>query len=212
MGAGRTELAKSLFGVFKPTEGEITYKGEKLALTSPKEAIQKGIYYLSEDRKGEGLITILSVQDNITLSILREILKLKIFINSQTEKETALKYIKDLNIKTPSEKQLVKNLSGGNQQKVVVSKVLSTNPEIIIMDDPTRGIDVGAKQEIYEIIKDLIKEKVGIILISSELPEVINMSHQIIVLHEKMMKGMINSDKATQQNIMELATGGGKSG
>jgi ribose transport system ATP-binding protein len=212
MGAGRTELAKSLFGVFKPTEGKITYKGEKLALTSPKEAIQKGIYYLSEDRKGEGLITILSVQDNITLSILREILKLKLFINSQTEKETALKYIKDLNIKTPSEKQLVKNLSGGNQQKVVVSKVLSTNPEIIIMDDPTRGIDVGAKQEIYEIIKDLIKEKVGIILISSELPEVINMSHQIIVLHEKMMKGMINSDKATQQNIMELATGGGKSG
>jgi len=212
MGAGRTELAKSLFGVFKPTEGQITYKGEKLELTSPKEAIQKGIYYLSEDRKGEGLVTILSVQDNITLSILREILNLKIFINSQTEKETALKYIKDLNIKTPSEKQLVKNLSGGNQQKVVVSKVLSTNPEIIIMDDPTRGIDVGAKQEIYEIIKDLTKEKVGIILISSELPEVINMSHQIIVLHEKTMKGMINSAQATQQNIMELATGGGKSG
>ena len=212
MGAGRTELAKSLFGVFKPTEGQITYKGEKLTLSSPKEAIQKGIYYLSEDRKGEGLITILSVQDNITLSILRDILQLKIFINSQTEKETALKYIKDLNIKTPSEKQLVKNLSGGNQQKVVVSKVLSTNPEIIIMDDPTRGIDVGAKQEIYEIIRDLTEEKVGIILISSELPEVINMSHQVIVLHEKKMKGMINSAQATQQNIMELATGGGKSG
>jgi ribose transport system ATP-binding protein len=207
MGSGRTELAKAIFGVFKEKTGQIFYRGDQLKIDSPADAIDNGIYYLSEDRKEEGLILGLSVADNISISVLKTILNANTFIDAAAEKDLAEKYIKDLNIKTPSEKQLVKNLSGGNQQKVVISKLLSTRPEVVIFDEPTRGIDVGAKREIYNLMQDLIDEGVAVILISSELPEVLNLSNRILVMHEKEIMGELDAAEADQEAIMKLATG-----
>jgi len=207
MGSGRTELAKAIFGVFKEKTGQIFYRGDQLKINSPADAIDNGIYYLSEDRKEEGLILGLSVADNISISVLKTILNANTFIDAAAEKDLAEKYIKDLNIKTPSEKQLVKNLSGGNQQKVVISKLLSTRPEVVIFDEPTRGIDVGAKREIYNLMQDLIDEGVAVILISSELPEVLNLSNRILVMHEKEIMGELDAAEADQEAIMKLATG-----
>ncbi|OEG62000.1 MAG: D-xylose ABC transporter ATP-binding protein, partial [Halanaerobium sp. MDAL1] len=207
MGSGRTELAKAIFGVFKEKTGQIFYRGDQLKIDSPADAIDNGIYYLSEDRKEEGLILGLSVADNISISVLKTILNANTFIDAAAEKDLAEKYIKDLNIKTPSEKQLVKNLSGGNQQKVVISKLLSTKPEVVIFDEPTRGIDVGAKREIYNLMQDLIDEGVAVILISSELPEVLNLSNRILVMHEKEIMGELDAAEADQEAIMKLATG-----
>lgn len=207
MGSGRTELAKSLFGVFTKKTGKIHYKGKALKIKSPADAIKNGIYYLSEDRKDEGLILSLSVSNNISISVLKKMLKANVFIKSSSEKKLAQKYIEDLNIKTPSEKQLVRNLSGGNQQKVVISKLLSTKPEVVIFDEPTRGIDVGAKREIYNLMQALIDEEVAIILISSELPEVLNLSNRIIVMHEKEIMGELDAAEADQESIMRMATG-----
>jgi len=207
MGSGRTELAKSIFGVFKTKTGEIYYKGKKLEINSPADAINNGIYYLSEDRKDEGLVLSLSVANNISISVLKQMLKANTFIDSASEKELAQKYINDLNIKTPSENQLVKNLSGGNQQKVVISKLLSTKPEVVILDEPTRGIDVGAKREIYNLMQELIDKEVAVILISSELPEVLNLSNRVIVMHEKEIMGELDAAEADQEAVMKLATG-----
>jgi ribose transport system ATP-binding protein len=134
-------------------------------------------------------------------------LKANTFINKSAETDLAEKYIEDLKIKTPSEKQLVKNLSGGNQQKVVISKLLSTKPEIVIFDEPTRGIDVGAKREIYNLMQELINEGVAVILISSELPEVLNLSNRVIVMHEKEIMGELDAAVADQESVMKLATG-----
>lgn len=207
MGSGRTELAKAIFGVFKEKSGDIFYKGSKLKINSPADAIEHGIYYLSENRKEEGLILGLSVADNISISVLKTILNAEIFIDSKAEKKLAKKYINDLNIKTPSEKQLVQNLSGGNQQKVVISKLLSTKPEIVILDEPTRGIDVGAKREIYKLMQDLVANDVAVILISSELPEVLNLSNRVLVMHEKQIMGELDATEADQEAVMQLATG-----
>ncbi|ADO77275.1 sugar ABC transporter ATP-binding protein [Halanaerobium praevalens] len=207
MGSGRTELAKAVFGVFKEKTGDIYYRGKKLQISSPADALNNGISYLSEDRKDEGLILGLSVSDNISISVLKRILKAKFFIDSDQEKELSQKYIEDLNIKTPSEKQLLKNLSGGNQQKVVISKLLSTKPEVVIFDEPTRGIDVGAKREIYNLMQDLIEQDVAVILISSELPEVLNLSNRLLVMHEKEIIGELDAAQADQEAIMKLATG-----
>ena len=207
MGSGRTELAKSIFGVFKEKSGKIYYRGKELEINSPADAIDNGIYYLSEDRKDEGLVLGLSVADNISISVLTTMLRASTFINAAAEKELAQKYISDLNIKTPSEQQLVQNLSGGNQQKVVISKLLSTTPEVVIMDEPTRGIDVGAKREIYNLMQDLVDEGVAVILISSELPEVLNLSNRILVMHEKEIMGELDAADADQEAVMKLATG-----
>ncbi|MFW6274001.1 MAG: sugar ABC transporter ATP-binding protein [Halanaerobium sp.] len=207
MGSGRTELAKAIFGVFKEKSGSIYYRGNKLVIDSPADAIDNNIYYLSEDRKEEGLILGLSVAGNISISVLKTLLNASTFIDSPAEKKLAKKYIKDLNIKTPSEKQLVKNLSGGNQQKVVISKLLSTKPEVVIFDEPTRGIDVGAKREIYNLMQDLVDEGVAVILISSELPEVLNLSSRVLVMHEKEIMGELDAAEADQEAVMKLATG-----
>jgi ribose transport system ATP-binding protein len=207
MGSGRTELAKAIFGVFKEKSGQIFYRGSQLKIDSPADAIDNGIYYLSEDRKEEGLILGLSVADNISISVLKTILNASTFIDAAAEKDLAEKYIDDLNIKTPSEKQLVKNLSGGNQQKVVISKLLSTTPEVVIFDEPTRGIDVGAKREIYNLMQELIDQGVAVILISSELPEVLNLSNRILVMHEKEIMGELDAAEADQEAVMKLATG-----
>ncbi|PTX15417.1 MULTISPECIES: sugar ABC transporter ATP-binding protein [Halanaerobium] len=207
MGSGRTELAKAIFGVFKEKSGNIYFKGKKIEINSPADAINTGIYYLSEDRKEEGLVLGLSVANNISISVLKSMLKANTFINKSAETDLAEKYIEDLKIKTPSEKQLVKNLSGGNQQKVVISKLLSTKPEIVIFDEPTRGIDVGAKREIYNLMQELINEGVAVILISSELPEVLNLSNRVIVMHEKEIMGELDAAVADQESVMKLATG-----
>jgi len=207
MGSGRTELAKAVFGVYKEKKGYIYFRGQKLEIDSPADALANGISYLSEDRKDEGLVLGLSVADNISISVLTTMLKAHTFINAAAEKELAQKYIEDLSIKTPSEMQLVKNLSGGNQQKVVISKLLSTKPEVVILDEPTRGIDVGAKREIYNLMQDLVDNGVGVILISSELPEVLNLSSRILVMHEKEIMGELDAADADQEEIMQLATG-----
>ncbi|TDO92195.1 ribose transport system ATP-binding protein [Halanaerobium saccharolyticum] len=207
MGSGRTELAKAVFGVYKEKTGDIYFKGKKLEINSPADALKNGISYLSEDRKDEGLVLGLPVADNISISVLTTMLKAHTFINAAAEKELAQKYIEDLSIKTPSEMQLVKNLSGGNQQKVVISKLLSTKPEVVILDEPTRGIDVGAKREIYNLMQELVDNGVGVILISSELPEVLNLSNRILVMHEQEIMGELDAADANQEEIMQLATG-----
>jgi ribose transport system ATP-binding protein len=207
MGSGRTELAKAVFGVYKERTGDIYFGGQKLEINSPADALDNGISYLSEDRKDEGLVLGLPVADNISISVLTTMLKAHTFINAAAEKELAQKYIEDLSIKTPSEMQLVKNLSGGNQQKVVISKLLSTKPKVVILDEPTRGIDVGAKREIYNLMQDLVDNGVGVILISSELPEVLNLSSRILVMHEKEIMGELDAADADQEEIMQLATG-----
>ncbi len=207
MGSGRTELAKCIFGIYSVKEGEIHFNGEKVDIKSPKEAIKLGINYLSEDRKGEGLVLNMSVKNNTSLSELKQILKFG-FISNQKEQDMAEKYIADLRIKTPNAGQLVQNLSGGNQQKVVLAKVLTTKPDVVILDEPTRGIDVGAKKEIYDLINLLIEKGVAVVLISSELPEILNLSHRIAVMHEKKLAGIIDAENANQKEIMKLAMGG----
>jgi ABC-type sugar transport system ATPase subunit len=207
MGAGRTELAMSLFGYYpKHSSGELYITGKKVNIKEPRDAITNGLVYLSEDRKRYGLNMIMDIEDNMTLPSLRELSKMGVINNSKKIVETK-NYIQTLYIKTPSSKQMVKNLSGGNQQKVVLGKWLMTKPKILIVDEPTRGIDVGAKYEIYMILNRLIKEGVGIIMISSELPEILGMADRILVMHEGQLTGEVNASEATQEAIMTHATG-----
>ncbi|MDO9592505.1 MAG: ATP-binding cassette domain-containing protein, partial [Erysipelotrichaceae bacterium] len=207
MGAGRTELALSLFG--NPLQyvvtGEVMIEGKKVSLPSPKSAISAGLAYVTEDRKGNGLILIQDIKQNITLANLRDISKNSI-IDANQEINVANEYKQSINIKTPSVEQKVQNLSGGNQQKVSLSKWLFTLPKILILDEPTRGIDVGAKFEIYTIINTLVDEGLSIILISSELPEVMGMSDRIYVMNQGRIAGEVDAKTATAEQIMELAT------
>jgi putative multiple sugar transport system ATP-binding protein len=206
MGAGRTELMMSLFGRsygFRST-GDLYIKGKKLELNSPREAISSGLGYVSEDRKNLGLILIQDVKTNISHSSLDKISKLGI-INNQKEIAAAERYRKELNIRTPSITQFVRNLSGGNQQKVAVSKTLFANPDIFIVDEPTRGIDVGAKTEIYGIMNDIIAAGKSVIMVSSELPEALGMADRIYVMNEGKIKGALSKEEATQEKIMHMA-------
>ncbi|MCL2214587.1 MAG: ATP-binding cassette domain-containing protein [Treponema sp.] len=206
MGAGRTELMMSLFGRsygFR-SEGELIINGKKYVLKSPRKAIDSGLGYISEDRKDLGLILIQDIKTNITHSSLNKISKLGV-IDEQREIREAERYRKDLNIRTPSINQFVRNLSGGNQQKVVVSKALMANPDIFIVDEPTRGIDVGAKTEIYGIMNEMIASGKSVIMISSELPEALGMADRIYVMNEGKIKGVLNKDEASQEKIMHMA-------
>jgi ABC-type sugar transport system ATPase subunit len=210
MGAGRTELAMSLFGCFKGyTSGEMMIDGKTVHIKEPKDAIALGISYLSEDRKQYGFNMLMDIEDNITMAALKSISNYGIIDNNR-KAINAIKYIKEMKIKTPSSKQMVVSLSGGNQQKVVLGKWLMTDPKVLILDEPTRGIDVGAKYEIYDIINDLIKKGVSIILISSELPEILGMSDRILVMHEGKLTGELDASQADQETIMLYATGGGR--
>lgn len=206
MGAGRTELAKSLFGNYKIKSGEVEVEGNNLKLHSEKSAIDAGIIYVSEDRKKDGLVLGMSVKENISLTALKD-LSNKSIINRNREKKIAEDYVKKLLIKTPSINQKVKNLSGGNQQKVSISKSLITEPKILILDEPTRGIDVGAKKEIYDLMNVLKKDGLSILMISSEIPELLGMSDRIIVMHEGHISGTLDREEATQESIMRLAVG-----
>lgn len=205
MGAGRTEVANAIFGVDRIKKGEVLLNGKKVVIKSPAKAVQKGIGYLSEDRKHLGLLTELDVKTNIVMSNMNKIQKIG-FINEKSSKVIAEKYVEQLKIKTPSVNQKIKFLSGGNQQKIVIAKWLLRDCDILIFDEPTRGIDVGAKGEIYKLLDELAESGKSIIMISSELPEILRMSHRIVVMSEGKITGVLNSEEATQEKIMELAT------
>lgn len=208
MGAGRTELFMSIFGSFGlNVSGEIKLNNKKISIKNPKQAIKHGISYVSEDRKRYGLVLGMDIKNNVTLSSLEAMSKLSLINGNEAIKQTN-QYVEDLRVKTPSIEQKCGNLSGGNQQKVVLAKWLLTKPKVLILDEPTRGIDVGAKFEIYNIMNRLVDEGVCIIMISSELPEVLGMSDRILVMHEgKLTKDFCWQD-ATQENILTYATGG----
>ncbi|MEW8972920.1 MAG: sugar ABC transporter ATP-binding protein [Tissierellaceae bacterium] len=207
VGAGRTELAKTIYGFYKKDIGRVILNGEELSLNSPKEALNKGIAYVSEDRKSDGLILIMDVKSNTTISALE---KFKTFLGIDKKKEykVAEEYRDKINIKTPSLYQKVKNLSGGNQQKVAIAKALLTDPKVLILDEPTRGVDVGAKREIYDLLNEIKKEGRSIIMISSEMPEIIGMSDRILVMHEGELKGELSKEEATQEKIMSYIVRG----
>lgn len=208
MGAGRTELAMSILGTYgDKVSGELFVYGEKVVNKNPRDAIKNGICYLSEDRKGNGLVLGMDIKGNISLPNMSKISNRGV-INENEEIRIAEKQCNDLRIKTPSIEQTVGNLSGGNQQKVVIGKWLMASPKVLILDEPTRGIDVGAKYEIYNIMNELAKEGVAIIMISSELPEVIGMSDCILVMHEGRICGEYRRGEATQEKIMRSAIGG----
>ncbi|PKM68310.1 MAG: D-xylose ABC transporter ATP-binding protein [Firmicutes bacterium HGW-Firmicutes-2] len=206
MGAGRTEVARCLFGADPKDSGEIYINGQKVHIRSPKDAVANGIGYLSEDRKRYGLVLGLDVNTNIAMATMPKFSNRLGFLKEDQEKVNATKYIDTLSIKTPSGKQLVQNLSGGNQQKVVIGKWLTRNCDILIFDEPTRGIDVGAKSEIYKLLNELADQGMSIIMISSELPEVLRMSHRIMVMCEGKITGELSRNIATQERIMTCAT------
>ena len=207
MGSGRTELALSMFGnsTGYKIHGEMFVKGKKIHFNHPEDAIRAGVAYATEDRKGKGLILIQDVKQNITLANLKEISSRGV-INSNQEIKVATEYKDSLNIKTPSLEQKVSNLSGGNQQKVSVGKWLFVEPEVLILDDPTRGIDVGAKYEIYTIMNRLVQQGMSIIMISSELSEILGMSDRVYVVSSGRITGELPIEEATQEKIIRLAT------
>ncbi|MBN2299939.1 MAG: sugar ABC transporter ATP-binding protein [Acholeplasmataceae bacterium] len=207
MGAGRTEFALSIFGnsLNYDVTGETYINGELVKISNPRDAINHGIAYVTEDRKGNGLILIQDIKQNITLPNLKDLLK-NFLLDSNKEIMVANEYKESINIKAPSIEQKIQNLSGGNQQKVSISKWLYTNPKILIMDEPTRGIDVGAKFEIYNVINDLVNKGLSIILISSELPEILGMCDRIYVMNSGKIAGELSIDESTQEKVMELAT------
>jgi ribose transport system ATP-binding protein len=206
LGSGRTELARVLFGADKIDSGMIYINGKLQIVNTPKKAITLDIGYLTEDRKTEGLVLDLSVQSNVCLASLEQFSKFGV-INSKKEIQAATKYVKDLRIKTPGLNQKVLFLSGGNQQKVVVSKWLCSNAKVLIFDEPTRGIDVGSKVEIYQLMNRLTAEGAAILMISSELPEIIGMSDRIMIMREGSIAGIYNTDEVTQEIILQDALG-----
>ena len=204
VGAGRTETMQALFGITKPDSGEVYLKGQKVEFKKPVDAIKNGLAYVTEDRKGEGLVLPMSIAHNITLPSMKELSR-KIFIKQKEEKDRVGKEITDLKVKTTSPNLAVKNLSGGNQQKVVLAKWMLKNPDVIIFDEPTRGIDVGAKAEIYKLMNEFVAEGKAIIMISSELPEAMGMSDRILVLSNHKMSGELSKNEFNQKSLMKLA-------
>lgn len=207
VGAGRTEVARAIFGADPIDKGEILIDGKRVSIHSPQDAIKLGIGLVTEDRKALGLVLGMTVRENISLANLSWLSRIG-FVSRKKDREAAEKYVGDLLIKTPSIEQTVQNLSGGNQQKVVLAKWLFTQSKVLIFDEPTRGIDVGAKTEIYQLMNKLAENGAAIIMISSELPEVLGMSDRILVMHEGAITGELTREEATQELIMHLATGG----
>ena len=206
MGAGRTEVARAVFGADPIESGEVRVRGQVIRLRSPQDAVQAGIGYLSEDRKHFGLATGMDVESNITLPSLKRWLKWGMFLNRPAIQAISQQMVEKLRIKTPSLTQTARLLSGGNQQKVVIAKWLVQDCEVLFFDEPTRGIDVGAKSEIYKLLNDLAAQGRAIIVISSELPEVLQLSHRVLVMCEGRVTGEVRGDEATQESLMALAT------
>ncbi|NBH83137.1 sugar ABC transporter ATP-binding protein [bacterium C-53] len=205
MGAGRTETARAIFGADPKESGDIYINGQKVTINTPEDAVKCGIGYLSEDRKRFGIVVQKTVAENSTMATLEKYTK-GLFIDKKAEKDVAQKYVESLATKTPSVDQLVVNLSGGNQQKVVIAKWLVRNCDILIFDEPTRGIDVGAKNEIYKLMNKLAEEGKAIIMISSEMTEILRMSDRIVVMCEGKKTGEIGIEEAAQETIMNMAT------
>ena len=205
MGAGRTETARALFGADPKDSGDIYVNGQKVDIKTPQDAVKCGIGYLSEDRKRFGIVVDKTVAENSTMATMENFMK-GIFIDKKKEKDVAQEYVEALKTKTPSVDQLVVNLSGGNQQKVVIAKWLVRNCDILIFDEPTRGIDVGAKSEIYHLMNELVAEGKSIIMISSEMTEILRMSDRIVVMCEGRKTGELGIEEATQERIMHAAT------
>ena len=206
VGAQRSELMEGIFGMRAISSGKIIYKDKVLKIKRPRDAISKGIALLSEDRRAMGIFGVLSIFDNVTVASLDHHLILKTILNKKSLNEVVHESIEKMSIKAPSSKSLIQNLSGGNQQKVIISRWLANGPDILILDEPTRGIDVGAKYEIYTIMEDLVSQGKSIIMISSEMSELIGMSDRIMVMCEGKNTGLIDAAMATQENIMTLAT------
>lgn len=207
MGSGRTEMMRTLFGLESLDHGEIWVRGHKVTIRNPNDAMKAGIGFVTEDRKDEGLVLEFSIRDNMVLTNLYSFAP-KGVINDKKEQEFVDMLIKRLQIKTQSASTLVRNLSGGNQQKVVIAKWIGIGLSVLILDEPTRGVDVGAKREIYQLMNELTERGVAIIMVSSELPEVLGMSDRIVVVHEGEISGELSKQEATQEKIMTLATGG----
>ncbi len=206
VGAQRTELMEGIFGIRSKVSGTVKLNGKELKITQPKNAIDHGVAMLTEDRRASGILGVLSVADNISIASLNHYLKNGIFLDNKKIEELVQENIKQMNTKTPSSKTPIQSLSGGNQQKVLIGRWLANDPDVLILDEPTRGIDVGAKYEIYCIIADLAKQGKSIIMISSEMGELIGMSDRIMVMCDGRITGFIDGKDATQENIMELAT------
>ncbi|MFG6113958.1 sugar ABC transporter ATP-binding protein [Halobacillus sp. MO56] len=207
MGAGRTEIMESLFGARKFKGGEVRLDGKPIKIKHPADAINKGIGLITEDRKGKGLVLNQTIRENMALTNLPHVSQNKI-IQKKREQELVDRLMKRLNVKATGPEQTVGSLSGGNQQKVVIGKWLGIQPKLLILDEPTRGVDIGAKKEIYHIMNELTSFGVAIIMISSELPEVLGMSDRIMVIHEGKVGAILNRDEADQEKIMYAATGG----
>jgi ribose transport system ATP-binding protein len=205
VGSGRTEIMKGLFGVLPRKEGKVLIHGRETELKSPQQAIESGMAFVTENRKEEGLILTSSIEENISMVRIDHILDHG-FINSAREKEIAQKHIKGFRIKTPGSDQLVNNLSGGNQQKVVLAKWFEHNPDIFILDEPTRGIDVGAKFEIYQVIQELVQKGVAVILISSELPEIMNLCHRVGLVRDNTIIHDISTGEISEDQILMKLT------
>jgi ribose transport system ATP-binding protein len=209
VGAGRTETMLLVFGVNQKESGDIYVNGRKVEIKNPEDAIKMGIGLIPEDRKLQGLVLRMTVKDNIVLPSLKKISKWRLVLDERKEEEISEDYVKRLSIKTPSIYQITENLSGGNQQKVVLAKWLATNVDILIFDEPTRGIDVGAKAEIHRMIRELAAQGKAVIMISSELPEILNLSDRIIVMWEGEITAVLDNreKKVTQEEIMYYASG-----
>jgi len=206
MGAGRTELARAVFGADPVDAGEVFLRGKKVTIRSPEDAVAHGIGYLSEDRKQFGLAVGMDVESNIVLPSMKKFLSMGVFIDQPAIEAVGQRYVNQLNIKTPSGRQQVRLLSGGNQQKIVIAKWLLRDCSVLFFDEPTRGIDVGAKAEIYRLLKALAEQGKAIVIISSELPEILRVSHRVLVMCEGRITGELTGRDATQEKIMQLAT------
>ncbi|MBR5341993.1 MAG: sugar ABC transporter ATP-binding protein [Erysipelotrichaceae bacterium] len=206
VGAQRTELMEAIYGLRGITSGTVFYNGQTLKIKCPEDAIKNGIALITEDRRGNGIFGVLSVSDNVAVASLNDYLKFRVMLDHKKIKEVVDKSISELSIKTPSSKTQIKNLSGGNQQKVIISRWLAKEPDVLIMDEPTRGIDVGAKYEIYSIIGQLAAEGKTIIVVSSEMPELIGICDRIMVMCEGRITGVVEGADMNQEKIMELST------
>ncbi len=204
VGAGRSEAMKAIFGLAPQMTGEVWVKGKKAKIQSPVDALKYKIALVPESRKEEGLYKVQSVRFNSTIQVLGQFIG-KLRVNAQKEWDITQKYVNMMKTKTPGQEQVIHNLSGGNQQKVMIGRWLATDPEILILDEPTRGVDVGAKAEIYSIMNELVKKGMSIIMISSELPEIINMSDRVYVMNDGRITGCLDHNSVTQERIMQMA-------
>jgi ABC-type sugar transport system ATPase subunit len=208
VGAGRTEVARAIFGVDRAQAGTIYLDGSPVTIRDPARAVQLGIGYVPEDRKEQGLFLGLTVGSNIGAASLRQN-SVAGFVSSQREQHMAAEYVRRLRIRTPSVQTITSHLSGGNQQKVMLAKWLAIKPKVLLVDEPTRGVDVGAKAEVHAILRQLAQAGTAVLMISSELPEILGASDRILVMHEGDLTGVLEADEATEEKIMFLAAGRG---